>query len=93
MVNQLIHLEKCDAIYKNISLHIVESVLKQVLDYMSRKIKDENQDIYRDITLSASKKTLQQVSKLGYSTVFATNSQEAVRLINSEFKILNDAYS
>ncbi|CAG8747618.1 22022_t:CDS:2, partial [Racocetra persica] len=116
LVNQFIHLEKGDAIYKNKSLHIVESVLKQVPNYRPRKIKDENQDIYRDIILSASKSitrnvtrskcilcvdgnsvslenTLKQVSKLGYSTVFATNGQEAVRLINSEFKILNDAYS
>ncbi|CAG8641573.1 29131_t:CDS:2 [Gigaspora margarita] len=37
--------------------------------------------------------TLQQVSKLGYSTVFATSGQEAVRLIDSEFKLLNNASS
>ncbi|CAG8628460.1 4483_t:CDS:2 [Gigaspora rosea] len=37
--------------------------------------------------------TLQQVSKLGYSTVSTTSGQEAVRLIDSEFKLLNNAYS
>ncbi|KAF0511708.1 protein-histidine kinase [Gigaspora margarita] len=37
--------------------------------------------------------TLQQVSKLGYSTVPSTSGQEAVRLIDSEFKQLNNAYS
>ncbi|RIB28825.1 hypothetical protein C2G38_2156931 [Gigaspora rosea] len=37
--------------------------------------------------------TLQQVSKLGYLTVSSTSGQEAVRLIDSEFKPLNNAYS
>ncbi|CAG8847953.1 27744_t:CDS:2, partial [Gigaspora margarita] len=37
--------------------------------------------------------TLQQVSKLGYSTVSTTSGQEAVRLIDSEFKLLDNAYS
>ncbi|CAG8703079.1 46090_t:CDS:2, partial [Gigaspora margarita] len=37
--------------------------------------------------------TLQQVSKLGYSTVSTTSGQEAVKLIDSEFKLLNNAYS
>ncbi|CAG8833111.1 35802_t:CDS:2, partial [Gigaspora margarita] len=37
--------------------------------------------------------TLQQVSKLGYSTISSTSGQEAVRLIDSEFNILNNAYS
>ncbi|RIB04242.1 hypothetical protein C2G38_2254476 [Gigaspora rosea] len=36
---------------------------------------------------------LQQVSKLGYSTVSTTSGQEAIRLIDSEFKLLNNAYS
>ncbi|RIB17953.1 hypothetical protein C2G38_2185983 [Gigaspora rosea] len=33
--------------------------------------------------------TLQQISKLGYSTASTTTGQEAVRLIDSEFKLLN----
>ncbi|CAG8592839.1 43046_t:CDS:2 [Gigaspora margarita] len=37
--------------------------------------------------------TLQQVSKLGYSTISSTSGQEAIRLIDSEFKLLNNAYS
>ncbi|RIB28824.1 hypothetical protein C2G38_1348582 [Gigaspora rosea] len=37
--------------------------------------------------------TLQQVSKLGYSTFSATSGQEAVRLIDHEFNLLNNAYS
>ncbi|KAF0449289.1 protein-histidine kinase [Gigaspora margarita] len=36
---------------------------------------------------------LQQVLKLGYSAVSSTSGQEAVRLIDSEFKLLNNAYS
>ncbi|RIB31025.1 hypothetical protein C2G38_2136120 [Gigaspora rosea] len=37
--------------------------------------------------------TLQQVSKLGYSTASTTSGQEAVRLIDSEFKLLNTSSS
>ncbi|CAG8709636.1 22449_t:CDS:2, partial [Gigaspora rosea] len=37
--------------------------------------------------------TLQQVSKLGYSTISATNGLEAVKLIYSKSNLLNDAYS
>ncbi|CAG8545885.1 42050_t:CDS:2 [Gigaspora margarita] len=37
--------------------------------------------------------TLQQVSKLGYSTISATNGLEAIKLIDSKFKSLSDTYS
>ncbi|CAG8631091.1 28589_t:CDS:2 [Gigaspora margarita] len=37
--------------------------------------------------------TLQQISKLGYSTISATNGLEAVKLINTEFKLLSDTFS
>ncbi|CAG8562837.1 13536_t:CDS:2 [Gigaspora margarita] len=37
--------------------------------------------------------TLLQISKLGYSTVSAANGLEAVKLIDSKFRLLNDAYS
>ncbi|CAG8687857.1 37600_t:CDS:2 [Gigaspora margarita] len=37
--------------------------------------------------------TLQQISKLGYSTISATNGLEAVKLIYSKSKLLNDTYS
>ncbi|CAG8511778.1 9753_t:CDS:2 [Dentiscutata heterogama] len=37
--------------------------------------------------------SLKQISNLGYSTISATNGQEAVRLIDSEFKLLNNVYS
>ncbi|CAG8507754.1 23861_t:CDS:2 [Gigaspora margarita] len=37
--------------------------------------------------------TLRQVSNLGYSTISATNGLEAVKLISSNFRSLNDTYS
>ncbi|CAG8522065.1 26473_t:CDS:2 [Gigaspora margarita] len=37
--------------------------------------------------------TLRQISKLGYSTISATNGLEAVKLIDSNFKLLNDTCS
>ncbi|CAG8604025.1 13317_t:CDS:2 [Gigaspora margarita] len=37
--------------------------------------------------------TLQQVSKLGYSTISATNGLEAIKLVDSNFKLLSDTYS
>ncbi|CAG8806376.1 25483_t:CDS:2, partial [Gigaspora rosea] len=37
--------------------------------------------------------TLQQVAKLGYSTISATNGQEAIKLIDSEFKLLKNTFS
>ncbi|CAG8515895.1 44004_t:CDS:2 [Gigaspora margarita] len=37
--------------------------------------------------------TLQQVSKLGYSTISSTNGQEAIKLIDSEFNLLNNTSS
>ncbi|CAG8752195.1 42738_t:CDS:2 [Gigaspora margarita] len=37
--------------------------------------------------------TLRQVSKLGYSTISATNGLEAINLIDSKFRSLGDAYS
>ncbi|KAF0532045.1 protein-histidine kinase [Gigaspora margarita] len=37
--------------------------------------------------------TLLQISKLGYSTVSAANGLEAVKLIDSKFRLLNDTYS
>ncbi|CAG8775208.1 18541_t:CDS:2 [Gigaspora margarita] len=37
--------------------------------------------------------TLQQVSKLGHSTISATNGLEAVKLINLNSKLLSDTYS
>ncbi|KAF0511693.1 protein-histidine kinase [Gigaspora margarita] len=37
--------------------------------------------------------TLQQVSKLGYSTISSTNGQETIKLIDSEFNLLNNASS
>ncbi|CAG8723388.1 6293_t:CDS:2, partial [Dentiscutata heterogama] len=39
------------------------------------------------------KNTVQQISKLGYSTVSTTNGQDAVRLIDSEFKLLSNSSS
>ncbi|KAF0507787.1 protein-histidine kinase [Gigaspora margarita] len=86
----------------------IESVLKQE-DYKFFKTEDTNQDIYEDIKKSDPKKkkcilcvddnyislenTLRQVSKLGYSTISATNGLEAVKLIDSNFILLNDTYS
>ncbi|CAG8457504.1 9055_t:CDS:2 [Gigaspora rosea] len=44
------------------------------------------------IDLLSLKKTLRQVSKLGYSTISATNGLEAINLIDSKFRSLGDAY-
>ncbi|CAG8827556.1 36409_t:CDS:2, partial [Racocetra persica] len=80
------------------SLHVNENILKGVADKFY-KSEVAYQDIYKDITKSDSKmnkcilcvddnsisleNTLQQVSKLGYSTISATNGLEAVTLIDS----------
>ncbi|CAG8574538.1 6839_t:CDS:2, partial [Gigaspora rosea] len=68
-----------------------------------------NYDLYEDINKNDSKKskcilcvdnnyislenTLRQVSKLGYSTISATNGLEAINLFDSKFKSLSDKYS
>ncbi|CAG8813385.1 10074_t:CDS:2 [Gigaspora margarita] len=43
--------------------------------------------------LISSQNTLRQVSKLGYSTISATNGLEAINLIDSKFRTLSDTYS
>ncbi|CAG8633976.1 43388_t:CDS:2 [Gigaspora margarita] len=49
--------------------------------------------IYQDDNSTSLENTLQQISKLGYSTISATNGLEAVKLIDSEFKLLSDIFS
>ncbi|CAG8594364.1 32792_t:CDS:2, partial [Racocetra persica] len=84
----------------NKSLHVNENILKRVADYKFYKAEHSYQNIYEDITESDSKmnkcilcvddnsislkNTLHQVSKLGYSTISATNGLEAVALIDSK---------
>ncbi|CAG8834405.1 23380_t:CDS:2, partial [Racocetra persica] len=83
-------------------------ILKRVVDYDLYKIGNVNQDIYMDITgrdfgtkcilcvdndSISLESTLQQISKLGYSTISASNGQEAVRLVDSEAKLLRFSYS
>ncbi|KAF0559590.1 protein-histidine kinase [Gigaspora margarita] len=86
----------------------IENLFKQE-DYRFLEAEDTNQDINKDIKESDSKNnkcilcvdnnyislenTLRQVSNLGYSTISATNGLEAVKLISSNFRSLNDTYS
>ncbi|CAG8691987.1 30391_t:CDS:2, partial [Racocetra persica] len=79
-----------------------------IADYELYKIGDANQDIYEDVTESdfgrkcvlcvdndsiSLENTLQQISKLGYSTISASNGQEALELVDSETKLLRHSYS
>ncbi|CAG8778189.1 31208_t:CDS:2, partial [Racocetra persica] len=83
-------------------------ILKRVVDYELYKVEGANQDIYENITGKdlkrkcilcvdgdsiSLKSTLQQISNLGYSTISAANGQEAVRLIDSDVKLLRHSYS
>ncbi|CAG8727784.1 14302_t:CDS:2, partial [Dentiscutata heterogama] len=76
------------------------SILKRVADYEFCEVGNANQDTYERITRKDSKSkcilcvddnpiSLKKVSKLGYSTISATNGQEAVNLIDLEFKLSN----
>ncbi|CAG8693626.1 33912_t:CDS:2, partial [Racocetra persica] len=98
LINQIIHLEK------NITTDKNTNILKRVADYELYKIGDANQGIYEDVTERdfgrkcdndsiSLENTLQQISKLGYSTVSAANGQEAVRLIDSNVKLSKHSYS
>ncbi|RIB28828.1 hypothetical protein C2G38_2156938 [Gigaspora rosea] len=93
LINQFMHMEKNDATYENnMSMHINENILKRRKctsgkDFNGKCILCVDND---SISLE---NTLQQVSKLGYSTVSTTSGQEAVRLIDSELNLLNNAYS
>ncbi|CAG8794204.1 3849_t:CDS:2, partial [Racocetra persica] len=102
LINQIIHLEKNIATDKN------TNILKRVADYELYKIGDANQDIYEEVTERdfgrkcvlcvdndsiSLENTLQQISNLGYSTISAANGQEAVRLIDSDVKLLRHSYS
>ncbi|CAG8818320.1 9089_t:CDS:2, partial [Racocetra persica] len=84
----------------NKSLHANENILKRLADHKFCKSENIDQDIYEDIIGSDSKiskcilcvddnpisleNTLKQVSKLGYSTISASNGLEAVKLIGSK---------
>ncbi|CAG8794574.1 10262_t:CDS:2, partial [Racocetra persica] len=86
----------------------IANILKRVADYGICEMENANQDIYEGITRKdfeskcilcvdddpiSLESTLQKVSKLGYSTISATNGQEAVKLIDSEFKLLSNMYT
>ncbi|CAG8559401.1 9079_t:CDS:2 [Gigaspora margarita] len=86
---------------------VIENIFKHK-DYRFIKSEDTNHDLYEDIKENDSKSkcilcvddnyislenTLRQVSKLGYSTISATNGLEAINLIDSKFSSLSDKYS
>ncbi|CAG8783833.1 31650_t:CDS:2 [Racocetra persica] len=93
----------------NKSMHVNENIMKRVADCKFYKPEDADQDLSKGMTKSDSmmskcilcvddnpislEYTLQQVSKLGYSTISATNGLEAVKLIGSKSNLLNDKYS
>ncbi|CAG8731484.1 8977_t:CDS:2, partial [Gigaspora rosea] len=84
-----------------------ENILKRVRDYGLHKIGNESQDIYENVTGRDIKRNctsgkdfngkcilcVPRVSKLGYSTISSKNGQEAVKLIDTEFNLLNNSYS
>ncbi|CAG8757146.1 28649_t:CDS:2, partial [Racocetra persica] len=106
LINLLMHMEgNYSTIDKNNkSLHVKENFQKRVADY-----EYADQDIYENLTENDSKiskcilcvddnpisleNTLRQVSKLGYSTISATNGLEAIKLIDSKSKLLSDTYT
>ncbi|KAF0559597.1 protein-histidine kinase [Gigaspora margarita] len=86
---------------------VIENIFKYK-DYRFIKSEDTNHDLYEGIKENDSKSkcilcvddnyislenTLRQVSKLGYSTISASNGLEAINLIDSKFSSLSDKYS
>ncbi|KAF0443721.1 protein-histidine kinase [Gigaspora margarita] len=71
-----------------------QEVLKATLELRGLEINNNNLIIiFIDDNAISLENTLQQVSKLGYSTISATNGLEAVKLINLNSKLLSDTYS
>ncbi|CAG8552797.1 22070_t:CDS:2, partial [Racocetra persica] len=101
LIKQFMDIEKNEATNKNnTNLHSHEnesgSILKRIADYGFYEVGNANQEIFEGITRKDSISKcilcvddnpigLEKVSKLGYLTISATNGQEAVKLIDSEF--------
>ncbi|CAG8769268.1 2756_t:CDS:2, partial [Gigaspora rosea] len=80
----------------NKKLNVNENIFKRVANYEGIAKCDSKMNeciLCVDNNAISLENTLQQVSKLGYSTISATNGLEAVKLINLNSKLLSDTYS
>ncbi|KAF0423606.1 hybrid sensor histidine kinase/response regulator [Gigaspora margarita] len=98
LINLFMQMEKSysDIDIDNKKLDINENIFKSVVNYegITKFNSKMNKCILCvDDNAISLENTLQQVSKLGYSTISAANGLEAVKLIYSKSKLLNDAYS
>ncbi|RIB01090.1 hypothetical protein C2G38_2256355 [Gigaspora rosea] len=99
LINQFMHIENSYSaidIDNNKKLNVNENIFKRVANYEGIAKCDSKMNeciLCVDNNAISLENTLQQVSKLGYSTISATNGLEAVKLINLNSKLLSDTYS